>query len=210
MKKIRILFFSLLILISFTACHLKPHPSDFTLAYYTLITKQDPSSLIKLGMSEESATQLLSSMYDTFGQQIQATLSMSNRIEITPEQISSIQEAYFKALQDVSATVKEQKKDDYYIVTLSTTYIDTVAIDEAAINKSLATVDISQYKDQNKYLVDLTATYIPTLIAAYQAAIPSTETVSTEFIFTKQDGLYLPEDYETFITSLCQMVCHLQ
>lgn len=210
MKKIRILFLTLFILVSFTACHVKPHPSDFTLAYYTLLTQQDSSAFIKLGMSEKSASKLLDGMYDSLNQQIQTTLSMSNRIEISPSQVTTLQDAYFKALQGVSATVKEQKKDDYYIVTLSTTYIDTIAIDQAAINKSLATVDISQYKDQNKYLADLAATYIPTLIAQYQTALPSTEVVSKDFIFTKQEGIFLPQDSKAFITTLCQMVCHLQ
>ena len=178
------------------------------LDYYELIAHQDPSPLIALGMPEDTASSILESMKTSLLSQVQNQLSMDGKVAIEEETATEIVDVYIDSLQKLSATSEKKQTEKGYIVTLTTNYIDYPAIDRAAIDAALTEIDISTYNDQTEYLSELTTSYISHLLEGYKKAAPSTQTVSHDFLFTNQNGLYLPENYSDFTTSLFLMLTH--
>lgn len=177
-----------------------------SLSYYNLIIKQNPSEMISFGMTEDTANTIINHIHETLKAKIKEDLSMAERITIDDTQIEAISSAYLSTLQQLNATSSATKNGKNYIVTLSTTYIDFTQIDENAIQLALKEIDLSHYTDEKMYLSDLTTSYINHLIKLYESATPSKETNQASFTFTKQNGLWLPEDNETFITTICSLV----
>lgn len=178
------------------------------LGYYELMAHQNSSPLITLGMPEDTASCILESMKTSLFSQVQTQLSMDGKVTIEEKTANEIVEVYIASLQKLSATATKKQTEKGYIVTLTTNYIDYPAIDRAAIDAALTEIDISTYSDQAEYLSELTTSYITHLLEGYKKATPSTETVSHDFLFTKQSGLYLPENYSNFTTSLFLMLTH--
>lgn len=178
------------------------------LDYYALMAHQNPDPLIALGMSEDTANNILDSMKTSLLSQVQTQLSMDGKVTIKEKTAHEIVEVYIASLQKLSATATKKQTEEGYIVTLTTNYIDYPTIDQAAIDAALTEIDISTYNDQAEYLSELTTSYITHLLEGYKNATPSTQTVSHDFLFTKQSGLYLPENYSDFTTSLFLMLTH--
>lgn len=187
-------------------CHHAPTASEMSLGYYNLIIKQDPSEMIFFGMPEDTAFTVISQIHESLKTEIKEELSMSERLTIDDSQIDSIASAYLSALQKLSAWATAKKNGKVYTITLSTTYIDFTQIDQDAIELALKEIDLSHYTDEKAYLSDLTTAYISHLTALYESSEPTSETNQADFTFTKQNGLWLPEDNETFITTLCNLV----
>lgn len=199
-------FILILGLLLLTACQKTPSASHTALHYYELIIKQNTSDIISLGMPTKTAETITSQIKENLHTQIKEKLSMNGRITIENSKITQIEEAYIASLQKLQATASEKKENKHYLVTLSTSYIDYAAIDEEAIEAALKEVDISAFKDEVLYLTTLADAYISHLISGYQNAVPSTEYNESTFIFTSQNGLWLPKDYDTFVTELCNLV----
>ena len=205
-KKYILSFLFILGLLFFTACQKSPSASSIALNYYDLIIKQNTSDIISLGMPAETAEAITSHIKENLQTQISEKLCMNGRITIDQHKILQVQEAYLASLQKLQATASDQKEGDHYLVTLSTSYIDYAAIDEQATSAALKEVDISQFTDEVLYLTTLTDAYISYLIAGYQNATPSQTFNESTFIFTSQNGLWLPSDYDAFVAELCNLV----
>lgn len=196
----------LCILIFCIGCHHTPNASEMSLGYYNLIIKQDPSVMISFGMPEDTAATIIVQIHETLKTEIKEELSMAEHLTIDDTQIESIESAYLSALQKLNATATAKKSGKAYTITLSTTYMDFTQIDEEATALALKEVDISHYTDEKAYLSDLTTAYIHHLTLLYDSSEPTEETNQADFTFIKQNGLWLPEDNETFITTLCNLV----
>lgn len=193
-------------LLFLTACQKPSSASQIALCYYNLIIKQNTSDIVSLGIPIKTAEAISSHIKENLHTQITEKLCMNQRITIDDDRITQVEEAYLTSLQKLSAVASEQKEGKNYLVTLSTTYIDYTAIDETAIDEALKEIDISQFTDEVLYLSTLTEAYISHLITGYQNAEPSTSYSKETFKFTSQNGLYLPEDYDRFVTELCKLV----
>lgn len=211
------LFYPLILLIVvfsiiLCGCHFSsPNRSSakqVALDYFELIAHQNAEPLVALGMPQETADAILIHMNDSLSKQVKEQLSMNGKIAISDEAVNKIVSSYVSSLKKLTAIASENKTDTGYTVTLSTQYIDSPKIDEAAINKALAEIDMSTYSDQKEYLNELTSSYISFLSKGYDEASPSKEAASMDFNFTLQEGLYLPEDYAEFTTSLFLMISH--
>lgn len=189
-----------------SSCHKPPSPSWTALHYYELIVKQNTSDITSLGLSTETAHTILSHIKENLHTQISQKLSMNGRIQINSNRIAELEEAYLASLQKLHATASEQKEETYYLVTLSTSYIDYAAIDQWAIHEALTEVNISHFSDETLYLTTLTDAYISYLLIGYQNAEPASSYHEATFIFTLQNGLWLPNDYNTFVTTLCDLI----
>ena len=188
------------------ACQKSPSASHVALTYYELIIKQNTSDIISLGISDETAKAIATDIKENLHTQISEKLDMNGRISIANSKITQVEEAYLASLQKLHATASDQKEDDCSLVTLSTSYIDYAAIDEAATLEALNEVDIRQFSDQALYLSTLTDVYISYLVSGYQNAEPSKTYNESTFTFTLQNGLWLPDDYDAFTTELCNLV----
>lgn len=205
-KKNTLSFIFILGLLLLTACQKSPSASSVALNYYELIIKQNASGIISLGMPDETAKAITSQIRENLNTQISEKLGMNGRISIDNSKINQVAEAYLTSLQKLHATATDRKKGDYYLVTLSTSYIDYAAIDEKATQQALKEVDIRQFSDEVLYLTTLTDAYISHLITGYQNAEPSETYNESTFMFTSQNGLWLPSDYDTFTSELCNLV----
>ncbi len=186
-----------------------PSATDVALSYYTLLFKQDASQIISFNIMDEEMSQTFLNNLDTNLQtQIATELSMENRITPSKEQITSIKQAYLLLLSQLNCTATSKKEDNCYIVTLSSNCIDFNALSKQATTKALGEVNISNYKEHTTYLQDLLNAYVPYLLEVYHNAHPLEATQEAEFIFTKQNGLWLPEDYEAFLSTLCQLIIY--
>lgn len=199
-------FMLILGLIFLTACQKSPSASQIALSYYDLIIKQNTSDIISLGMPNDTAKAITSHIKENLHTQITEELCMNQRITIDESKITQVEEAYLTSLQKLSRTATNQKEGENYLVTLSTTYIDYAAIDEVATEEALKEIDISHFTDEVLYLSTLTDAYISHLITGYQNAEPSILYNEETFTFTSQNGLWLPEDYDSFVTELCELV----
>ena len=199
------LFILILLLLSVGCCK-QASATDVALSYYDLLIKQDSTQVTSLGMTQETAETILNNIHQTLRTQIKENLLPNNPIAITDEQITSIEDAYFKTLQKLNATATSKKKNKSYIVTLSSSYIDFNAINQSATDLALKEVDILKYSNQNTYLTDLTTAYISHLLEGYHNATPSQTTHEAEFVFTKQNGIWLPEDYQTFVNQIYSLI----
>ena len=208
MKKVFISFLLILGLFILSGCHESSlsSPSSTALYYYDLIIKQNISHTDLIGISTETAQTILSHIKDNLHTEISKKLSMNGRIEIDPNQIIALEEAYLASLQKLQATVSEEKQEKSYLVTLSTSYIDYNAIDQWAINEALADVNISDFLDETIYLNTLTDAYISYLLTGYQNAEPASPYHEFTSTFTLQNGLWLPDDLDEFIKTLCTLV----
>ncbi len=199
-------FIFILGLFFLTACQKTPSASHTALNYYELIIKQNTSDIVSLGMPAETAQAITSHIKENLHMQITEKLCMNERITIDNIKIKQVEEAYLTSLQKLQATASEKKEDKHYLVTLSTSYIDYDAIDEEAIEAALKEVDISEFTDELLYLSTLTDAYISHLISGYHNAVPSQTYTETTFTFTSQNGLWLPSEYYTFVTQLCNLI----
>lgn len=190
----------------FVACQKSPSASTVALSYYDLIIHQNTSSIVSLGMPNGTAETITSAIHDNLHHQIEENLSMNNLLTPDTDQINEIEASYLTALSKLNATATETPKDNSVWVTLSTPYIDTKAIDSTATHSALHEVDISQFTDQSLYLQALTNAYVPNLIKGYEEAKPSEKHHEAAFEFTYQNGMWLPADYEAFVSSLCNLV----
>ena len=195
-----------ILLTFFTSCNKSPSPSEVALSYYNLIIKQDSQAIEALGMPSETATSMISELKENLTGQIADNLSIASSNQVSKEQLESIQAAYFNALHKLNATATFVQSGHSCEVTLSTTCLDFKALDEWATDHALAQVDILNYIDKDLYLTDLTSAYIDYLVESYENATPETTKNEATFTFTKQNGLWLPEDYESFITKLCELI----
>lgn len=206
-KKLFFQTFCLLILsaVLFTGCFGRHSAADTALGYYDLILKQDASKLISIGMSSESASKILTDMHTALKTQIKKNLSMANRVEILDSQVDTVVAAYLSALQTLDASIISHPNGNSCEITLSTSYIDFSEIDTSASTLALKEVDHALYPDESQYLKHLVNAYLSHLIEGYQTATASKEQQTATFTFIKQDGLWLPEDYAHFTSTLCQM-----
>ena len=199
-------FIFILGLLFLTACQKSPSASHIALNYYELIIKQNTSDIVSLGMPNETAESITSHIKENLHTQITEKLCMDGRITVDNNKIMQVEEAYLASLQKLQATTSEKKEGNHYLVTLSTSYIDYAAIDEQAISSALSEVDISEFTDEILYLSTLTDAYISHLVFGYQNATPSEAYNESTFTFISQNGLWLPNDYDTFVTKLCNLV----
>lgn len=207
----KLISFTMLIPLSFillTGCHLSsPSASEVAQGYYSLLIKQDPSPMLSLEiMNEETVYELLSNTSQNLKAQIATGLSMEGRITLSNEQIDTIEKAYFDLLSRLECTITSQKKRDQYIVTISSQCIDFSSITEEATQLALNDVNISKYAHHTDYLSHLSQAYIPHLVQGYAQATPLDITQEASFTFTKQHGLWLPSDYEAFLSGLCNLI----
>ena len=190
----------------FTSCSKGPTPSEVALSYYDLIIKQDSQKVEALGMPSETAHSIISKLKQNLSEQIADSLSIASPNQVSKEQLERIQTAYFDALHKLNATASFVQSGASSEVTLSTTCLDFKTLNEWATDHALEQVDILNYIDKDLYITDLTSAYIDYLIQAYEDAIPETSTNEATFTFTKQNGLWLPEDYEAFASKLCELI----
>lgn len=205
-KKYTLHFVFILGLLLLSACQKSPSASNIALNYYDLIIKQNSSAIVSLGMSNETAEAIISQIKENLHTQISEKLSMDGRISVDNSKVTQIAEAYLASLQKLQVAASAQKEGNHYLVTLSTSHIDYTAIDKKATDAALKEVDISQFTDEVLYLSTLTDAYISYLITGYQSAEPSTTHNESTFVFTSQNGLWLPSDYDSFVTELCNLV----
>lgn len=205
-KKSTLSLIFILGLLLLPGCQKSPSASSIALNYYELIIKQNTSDIVSLGMPDETAKAIAAHIKENLHTQISEKLGMDGRISIDNSKITQVEDAYLTSLQKLHATVTDQKEGDYYLVTLSTSYIDYAAIDEKATHEALKEVDIRQFSDDVLYLTTLTDAYISHLITGYQNAEPSETYNESTFTFTSQNGLWLPSDYDTFTAELCNLV----
>lgn len=203
LKKIGILIICLFLV---TSCQDSPSASHVALNYYDLIVHQNTSPIISLGMPKETADTIVATIHLNLHQQIKERLSMNQLISVDEEKITQVEEAYFAALAKLTATAEERQKGSRMYVTLSTPYIDTAAVDAAATQSALQEVDITDFTDQTLYLTELTNAYIPHLIEGYETCPVSSDYHEATFEFMLQNGIWLPLDYEAFVSSLCSLV----
>lgn len=201
-KAFLVICFSFILILSLTSCKKSTSVSEAALSYYKLFIKQDPTSAISIGMSEETAQQILDNMHENLKLQITETLSMDNRITLTSEQINLVEAAYLEALKSLDASASSTETDDGYNVTITSSYIDFNTINKTAINAALNEVDVMDYLDEIAYFTDVTSAYITHVVDEYQKATPESDTQEATFIFTKQNNLWLPEDYSDFVSGL--------
>lgn len=213
-KTLLYLLISLILILSLVLCGCQLNSTNrssaeqVALDYFELIAHQNAEPLIALGMPVETADTILTHMNDSLCKQVKTQLSMDGKIDIDDESVNQIVSSYIASLKKLKATATATKTSEGYTVTLSTQYIDSPKIDEAAINKALAEIDMSTYSDQKEYLNELTSSYINFLSKGYDKATPSKESIDMDFSFTLQEGLYLPEDYDHFTTSLFLLISH--
>lgn len=205
-KKYTLYFVFILGLLLLSACQKAPSASNIALNYYDLIIKQNSSAIVSLGMSTETAETIISQIKENLRTQISEKLSMDGRVGVDNSKVTQIADAYLASLQKLQVSASTQKEDNHYLVTLSTSHIDYTAIDKQATDAALKEVAISQFTDEVLYLSTLTNAYISHLITGYQNAEPSATYNESTFVFTSQNGLWLPSDYDFFVTELCNLV----
>lgn len=203
-------YFLSLILCLLLLCSCRPEPSasDVALGYYHLITRQDASSLIALGMPEATADHILSEMQTSLAAQIHEQLTLDGQVIVSEEDTLAVLNAYCRSLHRLSPHITDEAATSGRTVRLTTHYIDAPAIDEAAISKALDVTNRADYASEEAYLTQLTRTYITALIKGFEEAIPSQTQLTQVYPFTLQDGLYLPQDYEAFTTGIFLLVTH--
>ena len=197
---------STILLVTLTSCNQHPSPSDVALSYYELLIKQNSSQMEALGMSKETADSITANIKENLTTQITQNLSSEAIPNLPEDQLLQLQTAYFKALSKLSATATHTKGNKMCEVTLSTPCIDFTQLNEKATNLALNEVNISEYNDKDLYLSHLTTAYIKYLTEAYENAAPEEISNTATFTFTKQNGIWLPKDYDSFATELCSLI----
>lgn len=197
---------SSVLLITLTSCNQHPSPSKVALSYYELLIKQNSSQMEALGMSKETADSITTNIEENLTAQITQNLSSDAIPNIPEDQLLQLQTAYFKALSKLSATATHTKGNKMCEVTVSTSCIDFAQLNKKATELALKEVNISEYNDKDLYLSQLTTAYITYLSEAYENATPEETSNTATFTFKKQNGIWLPEDYNAFATELCGLI----
>lgn len=194
--------------IPFIGCQFSSPPaSEVALSYYKLLIHQDASQIISLNIMDEEMSQLvIDNVNENLRQQILSDLSVENRITLSDDQIYSIQEAYLALLKQLDCHAISSPNGNTQIVTLTSSCVDFNTLTNNATQLALNQVNISDYRQHADYLSDLIHAYIIHLIKGYETAKPLEITQETHFVFTKKNGLWLPEDYEAFTKELCMLI----
>lgn len=197
-----------LCLILLTLCLFSsPSASEVALSYYSLFIKQDASPVISSKiMDKETAHLVLDNVKEHFRNQIINDLSIEGRITLSSDQLNQIETAYFELLSQLECSATSTKNGNRYIVTLHSTCIDFDAISDQATQYALSEINISHYGQHADYLSDLVNAYTSYLVKSYENTKPLQVTQEAQFTFTKQHGLWLPENYEAFTNVLTDLI----
>lgn len=210
-------FLGIILLLSLVGCgqnatNLKP--DDTMEAFYSLIIKQDTSSMIDLGIDKKESKETL----DTYKSSMISTIQMSFEsagVTITKSQAQDIFNAISQKLSSLQYKISIVKNDDKEAtVKISSQYINYLNIFKQAKQTTiteLKPMHIEKLSDAKKQLVS-------NVVDAFKSASVSTDMHSKTFKLKQKkiksgDNtilIFFPENYEEIGSDLTQLVTNQQ
>ena len=176
--------------------------------FYNLIVKFQQEPIIEDGLSKDLAESTVLDLTTKLKENFKLAFTFNDKILIDDADLEALTTAYLNALNKLNVTCEIVSKKDgkHCSVKLTTTYINHKTIDEVAVDVALKEIDVTTYSDEQLYMQELSKVYVRELIKGYENATPSKETHSETFSFVLKGGLWQPEDYETFLSAIPNMI----
>lgn len=210
-KVIALLTITIMSISMFTGCSKKEiGPEVVTKAMFDLFILDDTTAGESVGITVEQGEELVAAKKDAGIQALQTLFSALGG-EVSDEKIEEIYNAQAEALRKTSFETEEiSSEKDKKVIKISTTYIDTYALQEKASESLVAKIEsgeITDISNMGEVLADI-------LIEEMQNASVSEDKKSfeAEFELTKVDvngkdaNMWLPADTTTFGAQLSSLV----
>ncbi len=194
----------LLSLVLFCGCQKGPDASEVAEALCQLYVHANTA--VSAVLPDWDVEAIKNTLKEDLQKQLKANLEAVGADKLDENSLKAVTDAMLEARKRIPVEVEllESGKDEA-LVKITVGALDLSAIDAEAAQTALKAIE-GMDKESSDYVSRFVESYLEALQEGFETAEASTGSNSFEVRFTKQNGLWLPEDLNDFVACLGQMI----